>query len=60
MNTQISMSGYAEITLCGTIVQLANQRKVPMEVQRNTNGDTPSICLAAHADQRICGGHVIL
>ena len=41
------------------VVQLANQRKVRVEVQWNTDGDTSSICMAAHADLRICGGHVI-
>ena len=40
------------------VVQLATRRKVRMEVQRNTDGDTPSICVDAHADLRICGGHV--
>ena len=30
-----------------------------MEVQRNTDGDTPSICVAAHADLRFFGLHVI-
>ena len=42
------------------VVQLANRRKVHLEVQRNTDGDTPSICVAAHADLRICGWHVVL
>ena len=38
------------------VVQLSNRRKVRVEVQRNTDGDTPSICVAAHADLKICGG----
>ena len=42
------------------VVQLANLRTVRVEVQRNTGGDTQSICVAAHADLRICGGYFIL
>ena len=42
------------------VVQLANRGKVRVEVKLNTAGDTPSVCVAAHADLRICGGHVIL
>ena len=42
------------------VVQLANRRKVRVEIQQNTDGDIQSICVAAHADLRICGGHVIL
>ena len=38
------------------VVQLANRRKVRVEVQRNPNGDAPSICVAAHADRRIAEG----
>ena len=30
-----------------------------MEVQRNTDGDTPSIRVAAHADLRISGRHAV-
>ena len=41
------------------VVHLANRRKVRVEVQRNTGGDTPSISVAVHADLRICGGYVI-
>ena len=40
------------------VVQLAYRRKVRVAVQRNPNGDTPSICVDAHADLRICGGNV--
>ena len=58
MKDQIILSGYTEISL--RVVQLANRRKVRVAVQRNTNGDTPSISMAAHADLRICGEHVIL
>ena len=38
------------------VVQLANRRKVRVEVQRNTDEDISSICVAAHADLRIYGG----
>ena len=31
-----------------------------VDVQRNTDGDTPSICVAAHADRKMCRGHVAL
>ena len=55
--SQHSLSGYIEISLHG--IELANRRKVRVEVQGNTNGDTPSICVAAHADLSICGGHAI-
>ena len=42
------------------VVQLANRRKIRVEVQRNLDGDTPSICMAAHTALRICGRRVIL
>ena len=54
MNTQISLSGYC------VVVQLANQRKARVAVQRNTDGDTPSICVAAHTALRNRRGHAIL
>ena len=51
--------GTPERSVC-VAVQLANRRKIHEEVQLNPGGDTPSICVAAYADLRICGGHVIL
>ena len=41
------------------VVQLANRRKVRVEVQQNTDADSPSICVAVHADLRISGGHAM-
>ena len=57
MKPQISLSGTPERSVC-VVVQLANRRKVCVEVQRNPDGDT--LCVAAHVDLRICGGHVVL
>ena len=42
------------------VVQLANRRKLSVEIQWNPDGDTPSICVVAHTDLRICGGHGML
>ena len=38
------------------MVQISNRRKVRVKIQRNTDGDTPSICVAAQSDLRMCGG----
>ena len=56
MKDQISLSGYAEISLRGSFLR----RKVRVAVQRSTDEDTQSFRLAAHVDLRICGGHAIL
>ena len=52
----ISLSGYASVCV---VVQNPNRRKVRVEVQWNHDGDTPSICVAALADLKISGRHVI-
>ena len=59
MATNRALSEHLDQSVC-VVVQLANRRKVRVEVQRNTDGDTPCTCVAAHADLRLCGGHVIL
>ena len=43
------------------VVQLANRSKVRVEVhvQRYPDGDTPSICVAVHADLRIADGMLL-
>ena len=46
--------GTPERSVC-VIVQLANRRKIRVEVQGNPDGDPPSVYMAAHADLRICG-----
>ena len=50
--------GTPEKSVC-MVVQLANRRKVRVEVQRNPDGDNPSVFVTALADLRICGRHVI-
>ena len=59
MSAQWSVCLATQRSVC-VVVQFANWRKARVEVQRNTDGDTPYICVAAHADLRICDGHVIL